>query len=82
MSTVAARRGGSVRHSPRRRMRPSVALGFRLHFAPTTLSIIYPSDFQVGVYYPYNRGALLASCVFLYAITAGTASNHRFAPCC
>ena len=26
---------------------------------------------QVGVYYPYNRGALLASCVFLYAITAG-----------
>ena len=23
------------------------------------------------MYYPYNRGALLASCVFLYAITAG-----------
>ena len=25
------------------------------------------------MYYPYNRGALLASCVFLYAITAGAA---------
>jgi Endomembrane protein 70 len=25
----------------------------------------------VGVYYPYNRGALLTSCVVLYALTAG-----------
>lgn len=27
----------------------------------------------VGIYYPYNRGALLSSCVVLYALTAGIA---------
>ena len=27
----------------------------------------------VGLYYPYNRGALLSSCVVLYALTAGIA---------
>ncbi len=29
------------------------------------------------MYYPYNRGALLASCVFLYAITAGALCMRR-----
>jgi len=32
------------------------------------------------VYYPYNRGALLASCVFLYAITAGALRVRRSVP--
>ena len=27
----------------------------------------------VGVFYPYNRGALLTACIVLYALTAGIA---------
>jgi len=27
----------------------------------------------VGMFYPYNRGALLSACVVLYALTAGIA---------
>ncbi len=29
----------------------------------------------VGVFYPYNRGALLSACVLLYALTAGIAGE-------
>jgi hypothetical protein len=36
----------------------------------------------VGVFYPYNRGALLTACIVLYALTAGiagyvAANNYR-----
>eukprot|EP00967_Tisochrysis_lutea_P039949 scaffold47914_cov19-Tisochrysis_lutea.AAC.3 len=31
----------------------------------------------VGMFYPYNRGALLSACVVLYALTAGIAGGCR-----
>ena len=40
----------------------------------TQLLILVLSIFclsMIGIYYPYNRGALLTSCVVLYALTAG-----------
>jgi hypothetical protein len=29
----------------------------------------------IGMFYPYNRGALLSACVLLYALTAGIAGG-------
>jgi hypothetical protein len=29
----------------------------------------------VGMFYPYNRGAMLAACVVLYALTAGISGD-------
>jgi len=31
----------------------------------------------VGMFYPYNRGALLSACVVLYALTAGIAGQFK-----
>lgn len=31
----------------------------------------------VGMFYPYNRGAMLSACVVLYALTAGISGGHR-----
>lgn len=38
-----------------------------------TMSVCIFALALVGVFYPYNRGALLTSCVVLYALTAGVA---------
>ena len=34
----------------------------------------------LGMYYPYNRGALLTSVVVFYALTAGVAGYVRWVP--
>jgi hypothetical protein len=34
----------------------------------------------VGIFYPYNRGAMLSACVVLYALTAGISGGCR-RPC-
>lgn len=35
----------------------------------------------IGMFYPYNRGALLSACVVLYALTAGIAGKTHFLIC-
>lgn len=34
----------------------------------------------VGMFYPYNRGAMLSACVVLYALTAGISGEHVTRP--
>lgn len=36
----------------------------------------------VGMFYPYNRGAMLAACVVLYALTAGISGGCCEGCCC
>ena len=33
---------------------------------------------MIGIYYPYNRGALMTSCLVLYAVTAGVGGYVHF----
>ena len=59
-----------------------LGLSTQLHFTPlhlhTQMLAIALFIFclsLIGMFYPYNRGALLSACVVLYALTAGIAGE-------